>query len=152
MEVRYEDLTARPEQYMRSVCDFLLVEFDERVLLAGRSRQRMPGRQSKTIVVNQRGDADTRSIEDPILMDRIAGKQLACLGYATEYPDGDFNPALPRLLWWFVHDGLAIFARQLWEKLTFQKRMTWSLYFARLRATIRQARHSALGGHRHDRQ
>ncbi len=144
MELRYEDLTESPEPYMRAACEFLLVEFDDRVLIANRPRPRMPGKGSQTIVKNRNSNAGYLPAETIKALERIAGKQLAYMGYSTELPEGDLNPRYARL-WWFAHDAVAVFARQLKAKLTFQKRMTWTLFFARLKATLRQARSASLG-------
>jgi hypothetical protein len=140
MEVRYEDLTENPERHMKSVCSFSGVPFDERVLLASRVRNYMGGQKSRTIVKVHK--KSTGYLPDSSLfgLERIAGKHLATLGYSTRCPEGDVDPSRVRRLWWFIHDSFAVLSRRIRNKLTREKRMTWSLFFSRIRGTIRQVR------------
>ena len=146
LEVRYEDLTDNPEQHMRRVCAFLSVTFDNRILLADRPRFHMAGVGSKTIVkVEKRSDRDL-SANTRQYIEKVAGKQLAAFGYDTGCPDSDFEPGRASRTWWFTHDAVAIFMRQVKKKLTVQKRMTWPLFYARLKATLRQVSTSTSKG------
>jgi hypothetical protein len=140
MEVRYEDLTQDPERHMKSVCSFLEVAFDERVLLASRVRDHMAGKRSRTIVKSQKKNTGYLSDSSLFSLERLAGKRLATLGYSTRCPEGDLEPSWLRRLWWLVHDSSAVLRRRITNKMTGQKQMTWQLFFSRLRGTIRQIR------------
>jgi hypothetical protein len=140
MEVRYEDLTQDPERHMKSVCSFLGVAFDERVLLASRVRDHMAGKRSRTIVKGQKKNTGYLSDSSLFSLERLAGKRLAALGYSTRCPEGDLEPSWLRRLWWLVHDSSAVLKRRITNKMTGQKQMTWQLFFSRLRGTIRQIR------------
>jgi hypothetical protein len=142
IEVRYEDLTDDPEAHMRRACAFAGLAFDERVLLASRPRRHKAGQVSKTIVKNRDKKAEYLSDSRLLRLERIAGSRLASLGYATRCPDGDLTPAPPIRIWWFIYDSITVLTRQIKNKLTIEKRMTWSLFFARLKAILRQARSS----------
>jgi hypothetical protein len=144
LEVRYEDVTNDAVRNMRSICEFVGVAFDERVLLASRPRQ-MTGQKAQTIVKNRGRSTGHLSASTVNLMDRIAGQRLVNFGYSTGYPEDDLNPVRAKILWWSAHDALVILARRVRNKLTVQKNMTWSLFLSRLKATIRLARNSALG-------
>ena len=143
LEVRYEDVTNEPESEMRRVCSFLGVEFDKRILTI-RPRPRNLGQASQSIVKNQ--SRSTRYFDDSRLrkLEIIAGMQLASFGYTTQYPDGDHDPGHLQRLWWFIHDSRAMLVRQLRNKLTVQKHMTWSLFLARLKSIVRHARTNTL--------
>jgi hypothetical protein len=135
LEVRYEDLTGDPELHMRRVCNFSGVAFDERVLVAGRPRPQKASQASKTIVRSQDKNAGYLSNSRFWRLERIAGNRLASLGYVTRCPDGDFTPSPLTRLWWLLHDSIK-------NKLTRQNHMTWSLFFARLKAILRHAQDS----------
>jgi hypothetical protein len=140
MELGYEDLTRDPERHMKSVCSFSGVAFDERVLLASRVRDHMRGEKSRTIVRIHKKHAGYLSDSSLLSLEQIAGKRLATLGYSTRVPEGDLEPSPLRRLCWSAHDSFAVLIRRITNKLTGQKRMTWSLFFSRLRGTIRQVR------------
>jgi hypothetical protein len=146
LEVRYEDLTDDPEQHMRRVCTFLGVVFDNRILTTDRPRIHMAGVGSKTIVkVSKRPDREL-SANTVRYIEKVAGKQLAAFGYDTNCPGSDFEPGPASRTWWFIHDAVAILMRQVKKKLTVQQRMTWPLFYARLKATLRQVSTSTSKG------
>jgi hypothetical protein len=137
LEIRYEDVTSDPRSYMGRVCEFVCVDFDERVMSASRVRPKNIGTTAKTIVTNRSRGIQYFNDSRLQALEKIAGKQLAVLGYETRFPDGDFNPSNIQRLWWTIHDGCAFLSRQLKDKFTVRKRMKWSLFFARLKAILR---------------
>lgn len=143
-EVRYEDVTNNPQAEMRRICEYLGVGFDQRVLTMQKSPRNL-GRNSKVIVSNRNRGAQYFDDKRSRQLIAIAGKQLALLGYPNDSPDGDRNPGLLQRFWWFLYDARAVFIRQLRNKLTVQKRMTWSLYLARMKSTVRKTRSSMRG-------
>ena len=151
IEVHYEDLTDDPDVHMRRVCEFVGVEFDERVLLANKVRKGMAGHQSQEIVnVRDRnaGYFDERRLRQ---FDRIAGQTLAEFGYPSGCPECDADASLLVRSWWFVHDSCLVLFRQVRNKIFVQKNMTWRLWLLRLRGIIRHTRSSSVRS-RTDRQ
>ncbi len=137
VEVRYEDVTNDPELHMRRVCASIGVAFDERVLSSTRPRPLNIGQESKEITKNV--NRNTGYFTDSRLqsLEMIGGMCLANLGFATCRPDSDVNPGFANRLWWSTHDTWTVLARQIKNKFTVQKRMTWSLFLARLKVIIR---------------
>jgi hypothetical protein len=141
LEVRYEDVTDDPPAEMRRVCAFLGVDFDERILTTPTASRNL-GLASNTMT--RSGNRRSRYFSEERLraLEDIGGRQLSSLGYATNSPAGDRQPGRLQHYWWLLHDARAVLTRQLRNKLTVQKRMTWSLYLARLKSTIRKTRTS----------
>ena len=90
MEVRYEDLTAEPEVWLRKICDFLAIAFDAAVLessrpyldaghLAGKSAN------SGTLTPNSGKWRQHFSSRKIALLERISGSALREFGYETEH-------------------------------------------------------------------
>lgn len=143
LEVRYEDLTSDPVQYMRRVCEFIDEDFDERILSVERLRKGMPGHDSQEIVRNEdrnRGYFSDERLRD---FDAMAGKVLAQLGYPTGQPDGDAEAGSATRLWWFLHDSWFVLTRQIRNKMFRQRNMTWTLWFLRVKGIIRHLRSSS---------
>lgn len=142
LEVRYEDITESPRDYMQVVCAHLGVPYDEKVLQASRQRLRAAGEEAKRTIVKLDGkNTGYLSAAMAASLERFAGAYLASLGYTTQ-STGDSDPGSLRKLWWFVHDSIAVLSRQLKNKLTVQKNMTWSLFLARWKAILRHIRMS----------
>jgi hypothetical protein len=143
-EVRYEDVTGNPEPEMRRICSFLDIDFNESVLTTEKS-PRNQGPDSKSIVDNRNKNTGYFTSNRLRSLNEIAGRQLSLLGYPTDNPEGNLNPGRIKHFWWFLYDARAVLFRQLRNKLTVQKRMTWSLYLARLKSTLRKSKTSTTG-------
>jgi Sulfotransferase family len=137
LEIRYEDATQDPGHYMQIACEFLGLEFDDKVLTTSRPRVRITGQKSATIVPNRRRVSTYFSKFRRKGLERIAGRQLADLGYDTEYLCGDSIPGRVTRAWWFVHDACRIMVRQIRLKLTTDKRMPWSLLLTRINMILK---------------
>jgi hypothetical protein len=133
---------------MRAACEFAGLEFDERVLSTERHRTRNAGQETRTIVRNDgRGKAyfsDARLIA----LEQIAGARLASLGYETRFPQGDSRPSPFVRAWWQLHDAVRIFIRQIRLKFTVEKRVTWALFFSRLKMILQSKGASGRGRRR----
>lgn len=107
MELYYEHLTAKPEDVMATVCDFLTVPYDDAVI--GSSMHYMDADQARSaadrIVENSGkwkryfGDATVQGIE------RIAGRTLMKYGYPAQI-DGDEEPATLLKTGWKLRDRI----------------------------------------------
>jgi len=103
MEIRYEDLTAEPAHWMRSICEFLDLPFDEAVLS---SSMRMAGPQLKEqpqrrMTPNSERWKEYFSMESRLRLERIAGAKLSELNYQVEVRGSD-DPSLWRRRIWRV--------------------------------------------------
>jgi Sulfotransferase family len=145
LEIHYEDATQDPDHYMRVACDFLGLEFDEKVLTTSQPRVRMTGQKSETIVPNRRRVSTYFSKSRRKGLERIAGCQLTELGYEIQSTRGDHTPGVVSRAWWFVHDSSRIFTRQIWLKMTREKRMTWSLLLTRIKMILKSRQAMRIG-------
>lgn len=137
LEVRYEDVTNNPRAEMSRVCDFLCVPFSDLVMTTSTS-PRNRGVDAKSIIKNQNRGVNYFNAKRLRSLEQIAGRQLSVLGYKNDCPQSNRMPGRFERLWWFIYDTKAVLTRQLRNKLTVQKRMTWSLYLARLKSTVRK--------------
>lgn len=91
LELRYEDLTADPEQWMRRVCAFAGLPFSPAVLGSSMRHMAVPADPSRpgTIVANSqrwRGYFDPSRVR---ALEQLAGRVLAELGYEVEQAGDD---------------------------------------------------------------
>lgn len=107
-EVKYEELTERPEAELREICEFLDIPFDERMprFHEGKTRDAR-GRSAKSAwlgpVTGLRNWREQMSSEDACLFDAIAGDVLDSSGYKREsYQAGEKvrERLLDCLAWW----------------------------------------------------
>ena len=101
MEVRYEDLTAEPASWMRAICEFLGLPFDEAVLS---SSMRMAGPQLKEqgegrMTPNSERWKEYFSMESRLRLERIAGAKLSDLNYEVDLK-GNLDPSLWSRRFW----------------------------------------------------
>ncbi|CAN5295270.1 hypothetical protein BH24PSE2_BH24PSE2_12870 [soil metagenome] len=137
LEVRYEDVTTDPEKAMREVCGFVGVDFDKRLLSSTRKRPFNVGQGSSKIVRNEGRYAKYFSDSKLRTLEKVGGKCLASLGYQTDHPEGDAEPSIFWRTCWTIHDAGRTGLRQIRNKLTVQRRMTWSLFVGRLKMIVR---------------
>lgn len=137
LEMRYEDLTNDPPRHMRRACEFVGLEFDERVLCMSRRRPQETGRKSTMIVQNQHRNREYFSDSRLRSLEEIAGGRLAELGYEPRFTAGEAHPSRVVQAWWTIYDAYRVMTRHIRMKMTVQKRMTWPLFFARWKAILR---------------
>lgn len=137
LELKYEDLTANPEECLAGVCDFLDLEFDNRILLSEKRRREVSRYETNKIVQSKSTSRGYFSESQYRTLERIAGRVLADLGYPTSQPDGDFEPSGLRRGWWLAHDTARVGFRHVKMKLTKRKKLSWRLVFSRWMAIVR---------------
>ena len=105
LEMSYEDLTIEPKLKMQQVCDFLGVPYDDGILRI--SRERAPMRTlAETIVPNTEKWRKYFNENELSRLERIGGRTLAELGYATTQPDSDYDPPGFPIAYWTYKDNL----------------------------------------------
>ena len=141
IEVKYEDLTQDPDRWMHSICEFLLLDFDRRVLESA-----MP--QSDKVT-----DSDSASVgriepnsqkflqqfdkEQIVRLERIAGDLLNQLGYKTIYTTGSED------LGWFRSRTMRMVDflkanHRLRDKLLGRRRISWRKVYRSTLASMRE--------------
>jgi len=105
-EVRYERLTAMPEQCLRDLCGYLGVPFEPSILNPARVRPQMTGSSERSIARNERRAEHYFSPKELRRLECVAGRQLAACGYPPNYVEGDDDPPAWRLRWWEAQDDV----------------------------------------------
>jgi hypothetical protein len=112
LEVIYEELTRDPEGQMRRLCDFLRLEFDERVLQSqmpqSLARKQLADGALGRISPNPlkwRGHFDGETLRE---LESIGGRMLEGLGYDVENLAGDRDPGWLIRHYWRAIDFLRI--------------------------------------------
>jgi hypothetical protein len=137
LELKYEEVTTNPDQCLASVCEFLDLEFDSRILLSDKRRRDVSRYESKKIVRSQSASRGYFSESRYRNLERIGGRVLAELGYPTSQPDSDLEPSGLRRRWWLAHDTARVGFRHVHKKLTKRKNLSWRLVFSRWIAIVR---------------
>ncbi len=133
LEVRYEDLTSKPELWMQRICNFLDVEYNEKVLYLSRN-QAHSGSKQKRITENKSRWKSYYSDNTLVHLEKIAGKRLHSLGYTTSNPTGDSNPAKIVKAYLALHD--LVYAVK--NKMELIRKKTKYGFRAQLTAALRQ--------------
>jgi hypothetical protein len=108
LELHYEAVTEDPARYMRQVCEFVAVPYDESVLRSSMRHMTPADKSSKggQIVANSqkwRQYFDARQVQR---LELLAGKQLQALGYeVSQAGDEDLSPSERR--WLRLKDRIA---------------------------------------------
>lgn len=139
LELKYEELTASPVEFLREACAFLSLEWDERVLVTDRLRPEVSRYASKTIVRSTASRDQYFTARRLRSLERIAGRTLARFGYDTDYPESERRVTRAERLLWFVRDGGRIVLRDVRAKVTTRKRLPWRLLYGRWRSSIQSA-------------
>lgn len=131
-EVRYEDITTRPVDILRGVCDFLDEDFSERILETKRVRPAMTGNRSSKIV---RNPSDRKVLERFGRLDkieRIIGKSLTEFGYNSKFPESEATAGSLSRFWWTANDAFFYVRRMIIGKVIGKPRQSWSMMFSRV--------------------
>jgi len=100
LEVSYEKLTSDPEPWMRTICAFLGLDFDARVLESSMRFVDSAKNGAGCMVANSGKWAGYFTAAQVAAMEKIAGAKLTELGYACRNSEGDTDPpALQRGMW-----------------------------------------------------
>jgi Sulfotransferase family len=143
LEVRYEDLTAAPEQSLRRICHFVGLPFHPAVLDSAQpylqSKAHIPGRGL------QRNSGKWRTYFSPQSLDsleRIAGRTLASCGYDTRFPDADSDLAAWRRKYWAARETLREYSREVWRKATGELERPWRVILVKPVNALRHRQHN----------
>lgn len=141
LEVKYEDLTADPERWIRQVSDFLAVPFESSTLESSepylkKKQDGEPGR-IRSNSGRWREAFDAREIEK---LETIAGRVLNETGYSPGNPTGDHDP--PRLLrdWWLTRDYVRQFTKEIFKRARGDLKRPWWVILSRPWVALRQRR------------
>jgi len=141
LEVKYESLTNDPELWMRSICEFLDMRFDTRVLQSAMPQSAKRVAQGEVLVGRIEANShkflkqfNAAQIER---LERIAGDMLDQLDYETLYAKGSDDVG------WFRSKAIRFVDffkanRRLWDKLSGKRNMTWRKVFRGTLASIRE--------------
>lgn len=134
MEVRFEDLTMKPEFWMRRVCAFVQLPFEAAVLDS--SQPYLEGSSAaKGLQVNSGRWRTYFSTGCARRLEAIAGQLLAELEYETALPAADFTPGNWRQHGWRTADALRQQLREINLKLRGRiDRPWWSILVRPLNA------------------
>jgi hypothetical protein len=143
LEVRYEDLTARPEPSLRRICEFLAVPFHAAVLESAQPYlQTDSDRQTGGL---QRNSGKWRTYFQATTNDRlerIAGCTLRNCGYSTRFPDSDREVAHWRRKYWSMSESLHEYAREIWRKLNGELERPWRVILGKPVTALRHRQHN----------
>lgn len=108
IEVKYELLTANPEDEMHHICKFLGLRFDPVVLQSSMRYVASDNAKANSGEIIKNSDKwqsyfSHRQIQD---MERISGKALASFGYSVDCL-GDISPGVLKSKYWLLKDGIA---------------------------------------------
>ncbi|MBL1431939.1 MAG: hypothetical protein COC09_04165 [Gammaproteobacteria bacterium] len=135
MELRYEDLTEQPDIWMRRICIFLNIEFNEKVLYLSRN-QEFSGSTHKSITPNNAKWKKYYSQHTLAALDNIAGKQLDALGYPTGQPLADHNPSKVFRIFWALQDNIRAAIKKFQKEDKHTKYNFWAQVIAALRQIL----------------
>jgi hypothetical protein len=144
LEVRFEDLTTEPETWLRKICEFVDVPFDDAVLVSSQpylnaATRRLDQEQKSGGLQPNSGNWKTcftksrqRSLE------RIAGRTLASCGYETDAPEADRDPPAWQRRYWSARDYTLQYLKEIGLKLTGRIERPWRVILSRPIVAFRQ--------------
>jgi hypothetical protein len=139
MEIRYEDLTANPENSLKRVCSFLALAFNASTLESAQPYLQTSGTDGKRGLQANSGKWQSYfSVRLQQRLERIAGRTLASFGYATQCPECDANIAGWKRRYWTVAEALRQFGREIWRKLNGNLERPWRVILAKPLNALRQ--------------
>ena len=139
MEIKYEDLTTQPEQWMKKICHFLDIEFDEGVLVSRRPQSENRGVLGG-IEQNTGKWQKTLSLQTRQALEHIAGKALSELDYPIEFEQGTYTPSKRQLRFWNIRDYCRQFFIEIYKKLTGKSKKNWRMLLYLPISAIKQLR------------
>lgn len=140
LEIKYEEITAEPEPWLRVACNFLGLPFDREVLTSSAPYLKKSAAGTQTLQPNSGKWRSRFSGLTIRSLESIAGSTLAEFGYPTGRPDADRDPSPVRIKSWMVRDTLRQFTREVRLKATGQLTRSWSTILRRPLSAIRQGR------------
>jgi hypothetical protein len=143
LEVRYEDLTAAPEQSLRRICQFLGLEFNPAVLHSAQPYLQVGGQGRRGGL--QRNSGKWRSYFKPRTLEgleRIAGATLASCGYVTSHPEADIDVSNWRRRYWSMRETVREYATEIWRKLNGEIERPWRVILVKPVNALRHRQHN----------
>lgn len=132
LEVRYEDLTSYPDEWMQKICEFIDLPFDQCVLLSRKPQSEKPIKSGR--IEQHASRWNTYFSEKKVKkLEHISGKNLKELGYKPKFYEGDFDPNRMLLSYWRIKDYSRDLVRTLRSKLQNKHRHTWRHTFRAIR-------------------
>ena len=141
-ELAYEDITTNPEKWLRQICDFIDLPFNEAVLRSNQPHKVGIGKGTPGPI--QPNSQKWKSYFDKkqiAALEEIAGASLCANGYEIMYEKGDKNPSSIQKILWKWRDGLRQFYDKSLRKLTGKsEKIPWSRILNRVLTSIKQSR------------
>jgi hypothetical protein len=139
MEVRYEDLTANPEVWLRRICEFIGVPFDAAITES--SQPYLNSDRVAAGLVPNSGKWKTYFDPEKLrVLEQIGGSALASFGYPTDFPDSSVNLSALQRKGFAARDSVAQYVREIGLKLSGKIERPWSVILGRPFVAIRQRR------------
>ena len=142
-EIRYEDLTAVPEDSLRDICKFLELSFDPAVLDSTQPYLQAAGDGGSRGL--QQNSGKWRTYFSPRMQRRletIAGRTLAECGYETSYPQADASVPGWQRRYWAGSEVVRQYGREIWRKLNGDLDRSWGVILAKPITALRQRHHN----------
>ena len=138
-QLKYEDLTAEPDLWMKKICEFAEMPFDDSVL---RSNQPYSSNSSSTtgVIYSNSGNwkkyFNQRQLK---YLERIAGKSLQKYGYEVVFSKGDEDPSAVLLDFWkwkdAIHKLFFVSANKIFGRY---RKVPWSVLFRQAMTALKQ--------------
>jgi hypothetical protein len=143
MEVRYEDLTAAPEESLRRICCFLGLAFNPAVLESGQPYLKLAAGPGNSGLQRNSGKWQGYfSAATCAKLEQIAGRTLASCGYATQCPDSDTDIASWRRKYWSVTEAMRQYSREIRRKFNGELQRPWRVILLKPLTAMRQRQHN----------
>lgn len=129
MEVKYEDLTADADYWMKEICRFLDLPFHPDVLLS-RNPHKDPKKADKSEIDGKIKPQQQRwpthfSAAKIEKLEKIGGDFLQQLGYDLQSGGGDNDPHPLLLKYWGIKDSVTQFSHIVWKKISGRSKSRW---------------------------
>ena len=142
-EVRYEDLTARPEPALRAICEFLALPFDAAVLESAQPYLQVDsGDDARGIRPNSGKWERHFTPRTRERLERIAGSMLATCGYDTNQPGSDVDVSAWQRRYWSATEASRMYAREIWRKLSGKVERPWRVILGKPVTAVRHRQHN----------
>lgn len=137
-QLKYEDLTADPDLWMKKICEFAGMPFDNSVL---HSNQPYSSNSSTANVIYSNSGKWKKYFNDRQLkyLERIAGESLQKYGYEVVYNKGDEDPNTVLLAFWKWNDAMRQFFLGFTKKIFGRsKKVPWSRIYREVMTSTKQ--------------
>lgn len=141
LEVKYEDLTANPEHWIRRVSEFIAVTFEPATLESSEPylKKKQEGEPGK-IRSNSGRWREAFNAAQIARLEAIAGRTLDETGYSTGNPTGDHDPPAMLRDWWLMRDYVHQFTTEIFKRARGDLKRPWWVILGRPWVALRQRR------------